>query len=289
MRKIVQFILITSIVFLASCSSTKRTNQISSENKRANVKLEKQEDKIYAQSDAVFMKFKENNLTLNGYTMAYIADYKNIAIEKMMEYKIPASITLAQGILESGNGRSELTRKANNHFGIKCHSDWKGKKVYHDDDKRGECFRKYDNPVGSFNDHSLFLTTRSRYDFLFDLKRDNYKGWAKGLKKAGYATDRKYPTKLINLIEDYKLYEYDDLVIDNKGYQRSTLSDLAAENDDESVHFAPYSGKFIIVTKGDTLYSIARNNSTTVAFLKEINDLTSNEISVGQKLYVTKN
>jgi flagellum-specific peptidoglycan hydrolase FlgJ len=287
MRKISLFIAILIGVFLTSCSSSKRSTQISAKSKRANQEIERQEDKIYAQSDVVFIKFKEDNPGLNGYTLAYISDYKNIAIEKMMEYKIPASITLAQGILESGNGRSQLTRKANNHFGIKCHSDWKGKKVYHDDDKRGECFRKYDNPVGSFNDHSLFLTTRSRYDFLFDLKKDNYKAWAKGLKKAGYATDRKYPTKLINLIEDYKLYAYDDLVIDNKGYQRSQRYELEAEDNDlENV--IVQKGKFIIVTKGDTLYSIAKNNSTTVTFLKEINELTSNEINIGQKLYVTK-
>lgn len=287
MRKINLIIVILSGLFLASCSSSKRSTQISAKSKRANQEIERQENRIYAQSDIIFRDFKEDYPNLNGYTIAYISDYKNIAIEKMMEYKIPASITLAQGILESGNGRSELTRKANNHFGIKCHSDWKGKKVYHDDDKRGECFRKYDNPVGSFNDHSLFLTTRSRYDFLFDLKKDNYKAWAKGLKKAGYATDRKYPTKLINLIEDYKLYAYDDLVIDNKGYQRSERFELDAEdNDIENV--IVQKGKFIIVTKGDTLYSIAKNNSTTVTFLKEINDLTSNEINVGQKLYVTK-
>ncbi len=287
MRKINIIIVILSGLFLTSCSSSKRSTQISTKSKRANQEIERKENIIYAQSDAIYRDFKEKNSNLNGYTLAYISDYKNIAIEKMMEYKIPASITLAQGILESGNGRSELTRKANNHFGIKCHSDWKGKKVYHDDDKRGECFRKYDNPVGSFNDHSLFLTTRSRYDFLFDLKKDNYKAWAKGLKKAGYATDRKYPTKLINLIEDYKLYAYDDLVIDNKGYKRSERFELEAESSDIDSDIAE-KGKFIIVTKGDTLYSIARNNSTTVTFLKEINDLTSNEINIGQKLYVTK-
>ncbi len=288
MRKIIFIIPVIALVFLTSCSATKRTSSTASKTTKANKELQRQEDKIYVQSDIIFNKFKEDNLSLNGYTLTYISDYKNIAIEKMMEYKIPASITLAQGILESGNGRSELTRRANNHFGIKCHSDWKGKKVYHDDDKRGECFRKYDNPVGSFNDHSLFLTTRSRYDFLFDLRRDNYKGWAKGLKKAGYATDRKYPAKLINLIEDYKLFAYDDLVIDNKGYKKSEPFEIENENNAIDGNDAVVKGKFIIVTKGDTLYSIARNNSTTVTFLKEINELTSNEINIGQKLYLTK-
>lgn len=267
-----------------SCSSSKKTTNSSNSSTNTIAKIEKHEDKIYKDSDVVFRKFKNDNSDLNGYTMAYIGVYKNIAIEKMMEYKIPASITLAQGILESGNGRSELARKSNNHFGIKCHTDWNGKKVYHDDDKRNECFRKYDNAVGSFNDHSLFLTTRSRYDFLFDMKMDNYKGWSKGLKKAGYATDRKYPAKLISLIEDYKLYVYDDLVIDNKSYERSNRLEL--EEEDKAVVISE--GKFIIVTKGDTLYSIARINNVSVSFLKEINDLSTNEISIGQKLYLTR-
>lgn len=276
MQKIIIFISFLGIVFLSSCSSSKKTTYPTGITKQVVTQIEKQEQKIYRESDAVFREFKAKNSNLNGFTVDYIEAYKNIAIEKMMEYKIPASITLAQGILESGNGRSELTRKANNHFGIKCHSGWTGKTVHHDDDARNECFRKYDNPVGSFNDHSLFLTTRSRYDFLFDLKKDDYKGWAKGLKKAGYATDNKYPAKLITLIEDYQLYAYDDLVMDRKGYERSKPEEL--ENKSE----------YIVVTKGDTLYSIARNNSTTVDILKEINDLSTNEINVGQKLYLTK-
>lgn len=122
---------------------------------------------------------------------------------------VPASITLAQGLLESGYGRSELALKSNNHFGIKCHNGWKGGRVYHDDDAKGECFRKYDRPEDSFKDHSDFLRYRDRYKFLFDYKVTDYKSWANGLKKAGYATDPAYPRKLIKLIEDYRLYEYD--------------------------------------------------------------------------------
>ena len=132
-----------------------------------------------------------------------------LAVLEMHEYKIPASITLAQGILESGNGRSQLASKSNNHFGIKCHKGWKGQRVYHDDDAKGECFRKYTYVATSYKDHSKFLSTRRRYADLFKLRKTDYKGWARGLKKAGYATDRKYPKKLIKIIEDYKLYEFD--------------------------------------------------------------------------------
>lgn len=138
----------------------------------------------------------------------YIEKYASLAVSEMYRSGVPASITLAQGLLESRYGLSELAVKGNNHFGIKCHN-WKGPAVYHDDDRKGECFRKYDNVEQSFRDHSDFLRYRDRYSFLFDLKITDYKGWAYGLKKAGYATDPHYPSKLINLIEDYRLYEYD--------------------------------------------------------------------------------
>ena len=138
----------------------------------------------------------------------YIKTYSALAIEQQKKYKIPASITLAQGLLESGAGQSDLARRSNNHFGIKCHSDWRGGRVYHDDDLRGECFRKYKRVEDSYEDHSKFLK-RSRYDRLFQLKITDYKGWARGLQKCGYATDRAYANKLIKVIEDYELYRYD--------------------------------------------------------------------------------
>ena len=138
----------------------------------------------------------------------YIKKYSLIAVQHQKLYRIPASITLAQGILESGAGNSELARKSNNHFGIKCH-DWKGASVRHDDDLRGECFRKYKNPEQSYEDHARFLTERPRYASLFKLKVTDYKGWAKGLQRCGYATDRAYANRLIKLIEDYDLYRYD--------------------------------------------------------------------------------
>ena len=139
----------------------------------------------------------------------YIRTNSVLAVQEMNRSGVPACITLAQGMLESGNGLSELALKGNNHFGIKCHSGWKGDSIYHDDDRKGECFRKYKDVDLSYRDHSDFLRYRDRYNFLFDLVVTDYKGWANGLKKAGYATDPSYPKKLIKLIEEYKLYEYD--------------------------------------------------------------------------------
>jgi LysM repeat protein len=140
---------------------------------------------------------------------AYIDNYKDIAVSEMKRTGIPASITLAQGMIESDNGRSTLAREANNHFGIKCHNDWSGPKVYHHDDQRNECFRKYGKPEESFYDHSDFLKSGSRYDFLFGLSATDYKGWARGLKKAGYATNPDYANMLIRKIEEENLAYYD--------------------------------------------------------------------------------
>ena len=192
-------------------------------------------------------------------------------MEEMLQYGIPASITLAQGILESGAGRGDLTKKANNHFGIKCH-DWTGDRVYHDDDELQECFRKYKDPKYSFRDHSLFLTERSRYQDLFKLKKHDYKGWARGLKKAGYATDPRYPDKLISIIERYNLRQYDTMVLGDQ----VTLIEEPNSNKIESY----------TVKRGDTLYSISRRFNITVDTLKEYNGLTSNTISIGQVLYL---
>ncbi len=139
----------------------------------------------------------------------YIEQYRDLAIRHQQKYKIPASITLAQGILESGAGQSELARKSNNHFGIKCHTDWYGPRVYHNDDLQGECFRKYTKVEESYEDHARFLVERPRYAPLFKLNITDYKGWARGLQECGYATDRAYANKLIKVIEDYELYRND--------------------------------------------------------------------------------
>ena len=142
-------------------------------------------------------------------TEVYISNFKDIAIAEMNQFGIPASITLAQGILESGNGESRLATEGKNHFGIKCHDNWNGETIIEDDDEKGECFRKYSKVADSYRDHSLFLTERERYSSLFDLSPTNYKAWAKGLKKAGYATNPKYPSLLIDLIEKYDLSRFD--------------------------------------------------------------------------------
>ncbi|MGB1307733.1 MAG: glucosaminidase domain-containing protein [Oceanihabitans sp.] len=196
-------------------------------------------------------------------TDEYIAIYSDIAQDEMRKYGIPASITLAQGILESASGKARLAVKANNHFGIKCH-DWTGAKIYHDDDAAQECFRKYNNAKYSFRDHSLFLTGRKRYSKLFDLKKDDYAGWAKGLRAAGYATDRKYPQKLISLIERYQLDKFDANVLGKK-----------TANSDKHV-----------VGKGDTLYAIARKYKISVKELQELNGLEDTNLFIGQVLFV---
>ena len=142
-------------------------------------------------------------------TELYIEKYSSMAIDEMNQFGIPASITLAQGILESGNGESRLATEGNNHFGIKCHSNWNGETIIADDDEKGECFRKYSKVADSFRDHSLFLTARGRYSFLFEYNKTDYKKWSKGLKKAGYATNPKYSSLLIDLIEKYDLSRFD--------------------------------------------------------------------------------
>ena len=151
------------------------------------------------------LTFSQNS---NQAYVSYINLYSQLAVKQQKEYGIPASITLAQGLLESGAGISSFAQESNNHFGIKC-NDWMGEKVYHDDDQKGECFRKYDQVLESYEDHSLFLKNRPRYASLFDLRPTDYEGWAFGLKKAGYATDPAYAYKLITIIENYDLHQYD--------------------------------------------------------------------------------
>jgi flagellum-specific peptidoglycan hydrolase FlgJ len=209
----------------------------------------------------------------------YVFHYKDIAMNNMKDFGIPASIILAQGILESGSGRGDLAVSANNHFGIKCHKDWTGESVKHDDDSDQECFRKYNDPAESFKDHALFLTSRPRYASLFNIEKGDYKAWAQGLRTAGYATDPKYPEKLINYIERYNLYQYDNQVL-GKAYvidaNQNVLPVNAATRD-----LALYE-----VQKGDTLYSISKKFNLLVADLKQKNNLVENTLSVGQKLKV---
>jgi len=184
---------------------------------------------------------------------AYIAKYSAIAVSEMYRSGVPASITLAQGLLESNAGLSVLSTQGNNHFGIKCHN-WTGKKMYHDDDEKGECFRVYDSALESFSDHSDFLRYRDRYKFLFENETTDYKSWAQGLKRAGYATDPAYPSKLIKLIEDFKLYRFDTMTVDDV---------LALNPESEAVSAAPTTtvGKAVKATKSKKRRKTPANTS----------------------------
>lgn len=195
----------------------------------------------------------------NSAYQSYIDQYKDLAIEQMLRYNIPASITLAQGLFESAAGRSNLTRSGNNHFGIKCHG-WTGKRTYHDDDAAGECFRAYDNARQSYEDHSRFLATQSRYARLFSLKRTDYRGWARGLKQCGYATNPQYASKLTQIIELYGLNKYD----------RATTYDrfIAKHASEESP--GPDGVRYVIKAYNDNYYVIAKKGETFKSLGKEL-------------------
>ena len=225
----------------------------------------------------------------------YISKYKDDAIKEMEKYKIPASITLAQGMLESSNGNSDLAVNANNHFGIKCHSDWSGKTMHKDDDKKNECFRKYSSVLESYEDHSKFLATRTRYASLFELETTDYKGWAHGLKKAGYATDPNYPKRLIDIIEKYELYKYDSYKKDKKIKEdKKKKSNIKSEKQASTPQQISNREilrigiiKYIIVKKSDTFEKIARDTDKDLWQLYKYNDLSkSDTLTIGEKLFL---
>jgi hypothetical protein len=169
----------------------------------------------------------------------YVAKYREIAIKEMQRTGVPASITLAQGILESQNGESDLAKKSNNHFGIKCKPEWTGGRTYHDDDERGECFRTYENVEQSYADHSDFLKNRPYYTFLFKLDPTDYEGWAKGLKKAGYATSPTYAQQLINLIQRYNLQEYTLIALQRSKEQQKEMFSYVNESKPDNAITVP--------------------------------------------------
>ena len=209
----------------------------------------------------------------------YIKKYRELAVEEMKKYHIPASITLAQGLLESGAGQSTLARKSNNHFGIKCGGDWTGKTVSHDDDARGECFRAYKHPKESYEDHSKFLAGRSRYASLFKLKITDYKGWARGLKKAGYATNPRYADQLIGIIELYELHKYDE-----KNYLK-----WIKKNPNPHQTYIANDLLYIVVRAGDSWKSISKEFDISQKKLRKYNDLYKGyALQVGDILYLEK-
>ncbi len=275
-RKIV-FLLVAGI-FFGGCKSKKTVTSVTAHRpekpKEITVahEIEKVDDGLYVMPEDTgeFLSFDIAS------PEEYIATFSEIAQMEMKAYGIPASITLAQGLLESGIGKGELAQKTNNHFGIKCHTGWQGDYDHHDDDEKGECFRKYNHPMYSYRDHSIFLTGRSRYAFLFDLPNDDYKEWAKGLRKAGYATDRHYPQKLIALIERHNLHKYDTAVAD-AGYGKGEKTQVAIARPQFASH---------IVQEGDTLYSLSKRYAVSVTDLKRWNYLYDNNLAVGQELTV---
>jgi flagellum-specific peptidoglycan hydrolase FlgJ len=222
--------------------------------------------------------------------LAYIDRFKQIAVQEMNQYGIPASIKLAQALLESGNGQSELALRSNNHFGIKCGIDWKGGKSYHDDDEAGECFRVYSRPEESFRDHSEFLL-RKRYADLFKLPKDDYKGWAHGLKAAGYATNPRYAELLIDLIERYELHQYDrpESLAQQTQRAQSVQQAIVKHEVIEPETQTSKSRKAMLiheVLEGETLNSIASKYGLSVDKIKQLNQLTSERIHIGQLLVV---
>ncbi|RLD90214.1 MAG: N-acetylmuramoyl-L-alanine amidase [Bacteroidetes bacterium] len=233
-------------------------------------------------------------------TEEYINHYKDVAIKKMKEFKIPASITLAQGILESGSGNSRLARKANNHFGIKCHKDWHGKKFYMDDDEKHECFRKYPKAADSYRDHSRFLTQRERYTFLFQYDITDYKKWAYGLKKAGYATNPRYPQLLIKIIEKYHLNQYDK---EKFGKQKKKKVKTHKEGAIPTIATFKHGGnsptgrklfinnkrKLIVARQGDTYEKIAAEFEIYSWQLYKYNEVSrKHKIVAGELIYLEK-
>ncbi len=238
----------------------------------------------------------------------YIETYRDLAISEMKRTGIPASITLAQGMIESGNGQSRLAIEGNNHFGIKCHNGWTGPTIRHHDDRRNECFRKYRNPEESYRDHSDFLKTTPRYSFLFKLDPTDYKAWARGLKEAGYATDSGYDKRLIRKIEEYSLYEYDRLALsgfygtkDDKTEKGKNAEKIKLQENSSSVKndfsvFRETSSvrvmennriKYIIVTENDTRESIEKELNLLKWELSKYNELPQDFIpQPGQILYI---
>ncbi|WP_445455422.1 glucosaminidase domain-containing protein [Flavobacterium sp. HNIBRBA15423] len=285
MIKKIIYIFILLIIVSCGSSRNKRINQTKNRinstktisNKKVTVTINDTKDSNSTETKEDLEATSKVSVTYSNVN-SYIDSFKDVAKLNMKQYGIPASIILAQGILESGAGNGRLCKEANNHFGIKCHKEWNGPSITHDDDAAQECFRKYEDPSESYRDHSLFLTSRSRYNKLFELDKGDFKGWAKGLKAAGYATDPKYPSKLIGIIERYQLNKYDNEVL-NKTEDIKSDSVVINENNTNTNNLSLY-----IIQKGDTLYSLSKRFNLSVEELKKINGLKDNSLSLGQKI-----
>ncbi len=286
-RNLLYFLFIT-LVFFCSCSARKKAVGNNKNvppaisNSQANDN-NKQIQKANATAIAAFKPYT---------SLTYIDRFKTIAIQEMNLYGIPASITLAQGLFESGSGNGELARVANNHFGIKCTSDWKGRSYYKDDDGKNDCFRVYDHPEDSYRDHSEFLK-RKRYAALFELDKNDYQGWANGLSTAGYATNPNYAQLLIGVIQKYNLDQYDRPEGEIQKIKREDRvltqinQNIGIAIKDSLVQSTPVD-KLYTVKQGDTLYNISKRFALTVDELKALNNMADNNIKIGQKLVIAK-
>lgn len=259
-------------------------------------------------TSAVVNKVFAGTPELSAAAQVYVENFKDEAVKEMQLYNIPASITLAQGMLESGFGTSDLAKFANNHFGIKCHDEWNGPTYIQNDDEEDECFRKYPTVLDSYTDHSLFLKSRARYAELFELNHTDYRGWAKGLKEAGYATDPKYPERLLDLIETYELYKFDLLASSPKA-KKDTPVKAPKQTKKETKKTTPTPVKdnpqpaasaletheilrlgivkYIIVKPNDTFSKIAKETDKDLWQLYKYNDMSANDkLIAGQRLYL---
>jgi flagellum-specific peptidoglycan hydrolase FlgJ len=278
--------LLLIVVLVASCNSTRPVVRTTSKSKpkttttkkpvAQNPSTKSTTPKASGENkgNEVQLEATSNIRTYDDEIKLYISNFQEIAKNNMKSHGIPASITLAQGILESGAGKGKLAQAANNHFGIKCHTGWTGDSVRHDDDAEQECFRKYEHPSESYRDHSLFLTSRTRYANLFKLDKGDYESWARGLKAAGYATDVKYPDKLIGLIERFELYKYDNQVL-SRDFKPTKKEVVAAQG-----------GDYYTVQQGDTLYALSKKFNLTVDDLKKLNNMSDTTISIGQQIKI---
>jgi hypothetical protein len=251
----------------------------------------------------VVFSVEQSRAQNNGFDEAvksYIATYKDIAVKEMMEYRIPASITLSQGIYESNAGRSKLATEANNHFGIKCHKEWTGKTFIQDDETKNECFRKYEKAEESYRDHSYFLSRRDRYKPLFALEITDYKGWAKGLKACGYATNPQYADRLIKTIEDYQLYRIDSgdfsLALSDslmpsgdsvRETGRTSKFDLFAEGPGKRMVYLNNGLQFILFRKNDNIKNVAKAFDVSEKKIRKFNDMQKDApLVAGQMVYL---
>ena len=302
---------ICSLVFLVSCTPNPEVYSIArSKASERSTKLSVGDRTKDAIDDMGLKTWSENDYARFGSETDYIETFADVAMKEMKLYGVPASITLAQGILETSAGKSELVKSSNNHFGIKCHKEWSGDSVSYDDDAKGECFRKYRSPISSYRDHSEFLSTRPRYAHLFDYKATDYKAWAKGLREAGYATDKAYSDKLIAIIERNNLQDLDRTAL--KMRERKLKSDARKEKVSQAFTSAKtaitsigkktkdmaaeaqenientYRGLAHRVVKGDTLYSISQRYQVSVDQIKKVNLLDTDNLSLGQILEIPK-